>query len=49
MSLWIDKHRPTTIAKLTYHLEQAQYLKRLVGILFVYIILYSTLKKGILK
>jgi len=31
MSLWIDKHRPTTLAKLTYHLDQAQYLKRLVN------------------
>lgn len=31
MSLWIDKHRPATLAKLSYHLDQAQHLKRLVS------------------
>lgn len=31
MSLWIDKHRPTALNKLTYHLDQAQYLKKLVN------------------
>ncbi|XP_002167209.1 replication factor C subunit 3 [Hydra vulgaris] len=31
MSLWIDKHRPTNLSKLTYHLEQAGRLKKLVN------------------
>lgn len=31
MSLWIDKHRPAKLGKLTYHLDQAQNLKRLVS------------------
>jgi len=31
MSLWIDKHRPSKLDKLTYHTDQAQNLKRLVG------------------
>lgn len=31
MSLWIDKHRPSTFSKLTYHLEQSQNLKRLIS------------------
>ena len=33
MSLWVDKHRPTSLSKLDYHKEQAQWLKRLVGLL----------------
>ena len=31
MSLWIDKHRPTRLDKLTYHLDQAKNLKSLVS------------------
>lgn len=31
MSLWVDKHRPNSLAKLDYHKEQAQYLKKLVS------------------
>lgn len=31
MSLWIDKHRPTQLSKLTYHLAQAENLKQLVS------------------
>lgn len=30
MSLWVDKYRPTTLAKLDYHLEQAEDLKNMV-------------------
>jgi len=30
MSLWVDKYRPTTLAKLDYHLEQAENLKNMV-------------------
>jgi len=30
MSLWLDKHRPTSLAKLDYHEEQALHLKKLV-------------------
>lgn len=30
MSLWVDKHRPASLAKLDYHKEQAANLKRLV-------------------
>ena len=30
MSLWVDKHRPTSISKLDYHKEQASRLKKLV-------------------
>jgi replication factor C subunit 3/5 len=30
MSLWVDKYRPTNLAKLDYHKEQAARLKRLV-------------------
>jgi len=30
MSLWIDKHRPNSLSKLTYHLEQAENLKKLI-------------------
>lgn len=30
MSLWVDKYRPTTFAKLDYHKEQATYLKNMV-------------------
>ena len=30
MSLWVDKHRPTSINKLDYHKEQASRLKKLV-------------------
>jgi len=31
MSLWIDKHRPSSLSKLTYHLDQAHDLKCLVN------------------
>lgn len=31
MSLWIDKHRPVTLAKLTYHVDQALHLKKLIN------------------
>jgi len=31
MSLWVDKHRPTSLAKLDYHKDQAQYLQKLVS------------------
>ncbi|XP_076680975.1 replication factor C subunit RfC38 [Andrena cerasifolii] len=30
MSLWVDKYRPTTLGKLDYHKEQAEYLKNMV-------------------
>ena len=30
MSLWVDKYRPKSLAKLDYHLEQAEDLKKLV-------------------
>lgn len=30
MSLWVDKHRPTSLAKLDYHKEQAANLKKFV-------------------
>jgi len=30
MSLWVDKHRPRRLAKLDYHLEQAEHLTKLV-------------------
>ena len=30
MSLWLDKHRPTSLSKLDYHKEQALHLKKLV-------------------
>ncbi|XP_071485871.1 replication factor C subunit 3-like [Diadema antillarum] len=30
MSLWVDKHRPTSLSKLDYHKEQASNLKKLV-------------------
>lgn len=30
MSLWVDKHRPTDINKLDYHVEQAKKLNQLV-------------------
>lgn len=30
MSLWLDKHRPTSLTKLDYHKEQALHLKKLV-------------------
>ncbi|KAF4516790.1 hypothetical protein B566_EDAN004629 [Ephemera danica] len=30
MSLWVDKHRPRSLAKLDYHKEQAAHLKKLV-------------------
>ena len=32
MSLWVDKHRPSSLNKLDYHKEQAQWLKRLVSL-----------------
>jgi hypothetical protein len=31
MSLWVDKYRPTTLDKLTYHKPLADRLKRLVS------------------
>lgn len=30
MSLWVDKYRPTSLGKLDYHTEQAEYLKNMV-------------------
>lgn len=30
MSLWVDKYRPTTLGKLDYHQEQAEYLRNMV-------------------
>lgn len=30
MALWVDKHRPKQLSKLTYHTEQAESLKKLV-------------------
>ena len=30
MSLWVDKHRPKKLAKLSYHTEQAKHLELLV-------------------
>lgn len=30
MSLWVDKYRPTTLGKLDYHKEQANYLKNMI-------------------
>ncbi|KAK7503849.1 hypothetical protein BaRGS_00004972 [Batillaria attramentaria] len=30
MSLWVDKYRPTSLAKLDYHKEQASHLRKLV-------------------
>ncbi|CAN8006026.1 unnamed protein product [Ixodes hexagonus] len=30
MGLWVDKHRPMSLAKLDYHKDQAAYLKKLV-------------------
>lgn len=32
MSLWVDKYRPTSLAKLDYHKEQANKLKNLVSL-----------------
>jgi len=32
MSLWLDKHRPTSLTKLDYHKEQAMHLKKLVTV-----------------
>ena len=32
MSLWVDKHRPTSLAKLDYHKELSSHLKKLVGV-----------------
>lgn len=31
MSLWVDTHRPSSLAKIDYHTEQAERLKLLVG------------------
>ena len=31
MSLWVDKHRPTSLSKLDYHKDLAQQLKKLVS------------------
>lgn len=31
MSLWVDKYRPNTLAKLDYHKDQAAQLKNLVS------------------
>jgi hypothetical protein len=33
MSLWVDKYRPTTLAKLDYHLDQAEDLRNMVIII----------------
>lgn len=33
MSLWVDKHRPSSLNKLDYHKDQATLLKKLVSIL----------------
>lgn len=30
MSLWVDKYRPQTLDKLTYHVELSAHLKKLV-------------------
>ena len=35
MSLWVDKYRPTSLAKLDYHKEQANKLKNLVSVILV--------------
>jgi hypothetical protein len=32
MSLWVDKHRPSSLNKLDYHKDQATLLKKLVSI-----------------
>ena len=31
MSLWVDKYRPNSLAKLDYHLEQAERLQKMVA------------------
>ena len=31
MSLWVDKYRPNTLAKLDYHREQAERLEKMVA------------------
>lgn len=31
MSLWVDKYRPSTLAKLDYHREQAERLEKMVA------------------
>lgn len=31
MSLWVDKYRPSTLAKLDFHREQAERLERMVA------------------
>ena len=31
MSLWVDKHRPTSLSKLDYHKDLSCHLKRLVS------------------
>ena len=31
MSLWVDKYRPTSLAKLDYHKDLAAHLKKLVS------------------
>ena len=36
MSLWVDKHRPTSLAKLDYHKELSSHLKKLVGFHNIY-------------
>lgn len=43
MSLWVDKYRPTTLGKLDYHKEQAEYLKNMVNAL---IVAYINWKRG---
>ena len=35
MSLWVDKHRPTSLSKLDYHRDQAKWLIRLVSVVKV--------------
>lgn len=32
MSLWVDKHRPNCLAKLDFHLEQAERLGKMVSL-----------------
>lgn len=35
MSLWVDKHRPTSLSKLDYHKDQAKWLGRLVSAVWI--------------
>ena len=40
MSLWVDKHRPSTLNKLDYHKDQAAHLKKLVWYIYIVYIYY---------